>query len=380
MPFIIKDSDLGTPIGIGVGTPTGVDDIIIPVDINPDCLECDPVAYLPDILCPGEDSWCCDIPNEANTGGDSCGNLKYCQPVVQGQCLYFQFQFQNTLNGKKPVSFQYWLINNQTIPYNWYHATLNPINWTIKAEIINAGTGASIDASPYIAQASVYLRRDDNASIGMPQQAWYRWHQQIQICLPDESTMGTNEFYLKFTVKNFAGNSTEYRSESYCYFDQCNPCDDLLTIEGLWNSIDCWGQNYLTIKDNTSAPHYNGSEVPPVLLFWSHLFNKTSQHRHIVVLKGHVRLTDADINKEIPDDECQAIEVRTTRNYQVYSNELLPPYVAEQLINALGAQQSLINGSILANADGLSRNSDVGDMFQLDQVLSGCPCVIKREC
>lgn len=378
MPYIIRNIDFGTPIG--GGTNSDVKDVVIPVDLIHDCGDCDAVSHLPDILCPGEDDWCCNIPTEANTGNDSCGNLRYCQPVEEGQCLYFQFRFQNTLNRKKPISFAQWLQTGQTITYNWYHSTINPVNWTIKAEIIDHVTGLPIaDTSPYIRNAGIYLKRGDDASIGMPQQAWYNWYQQVIICLPAMGTF-SDEFHIRFTVKDITGATTEYRTENYCYFQCADDCDRLLKIEGDWESVDCWGQNYLPTKDNTSAPRYTGNEIPPVMLYWSNLVNTPIQHRHIVQVPGIIRLTDSDINKEIPDDECRAIKVTANRGYQVKSNAQLPPYVAEQLLNAFTAQLTIFNDSIQANADGLSRNSDAGDMFELDQTVTGCPCVVKSVC
>lgn len=386
MPYISRTS-IFSPALPAIGTPSDASDIITPVDVLPVCDECESVAMLPNILCPDEVDWCCltSGTNEVGEPGNVCGDIPYCQPVVDGQCLNFQFQFQNTLNRRKPISWAQWLSSPQTIQYGWYHPSTNPTNWTIRMRIIDANGNEVPNPESYIQQASVYLLRDDNASTGFPLQAWYRWVQQIQICLPSRGTFATDNFYIEFEVRDFGwttGDGTKYRTEQYCYHECEDDCDKpLTTIEGVWDEIDCWGQYYGLLKPALSQIKYNGTEIPPRVLSATFMYsNRPSQHRHTVVIQATFRLDGFEISKEIPDGQCIATQTTSNATYHLKGNVQFPPYMARLLGNAFSAQQTVINNNVQVHATGLNRNDSVGSMFEIDENLTGCPCVIDLSC
>jgi hypothetical protein len=381
---IVKEIDFGG--GTPVGTPVDIDviDGVVPIEVVHDCDDCEAVSYLPNILCDGETDWCCDIPSEPGTDGHSCGNLKYCQPVQPNQCLHFQFMIQNTRNAPNAISWNQFISGTQGITYGWYHSSINPTNWTIRMRIFGADGIQVNDAisEALISNASVYLKRDEVASTGFPFQAWYKWHQQIEFCMPAQGAGVPDEFYIEFEVRPFGwstGDGVKYRSERYCYAE-CLVCDEIICVDGQYPDIDCVGLNYLNVPDSLSWQKYKGTETPPQLLWSNSLYNgRKSQYKNLVCLNASFRLSDGVIEREIPDRECTPVRVTSWRTYVLYGNEPVPPYVAEMLLSAFSAPVTIIDG-IQVNASGIRRNSGVGDMYMIDESMTGCPCTQDSGC
>jgi hypothetical protein len=380
---IIKDSDFGggTPVGTPVDAEIG--DGVIPIDVLPYCDDCEAISYLPHILCDGEVDWCCSIPTEANTGSDSCGNLKYCTPVSDGQCLSFQFMIQNTRNAPNSLSWAQFL-QNQGITHGWFNSVTNPSNYTCKVRIFRADGTQIADAvvDALIRSASVYLKRDELASPGFPFQAWYNWHQQIEICIPDMSTLA-DEFYFEFEFLPFGwttGAGTKYRSQRYCYA-QCDiDCRDrVVCIEGVYPDRDCDGLNYLPVPPTINFNKYKGTETPPQILWARSMFNNFSTHTHRVCIPAVFRLSDAQIEREIPDTECTPVSITAWKSYELHGNKQIPPYEAQNIMKAFTAPVVIIEG-VQVNPNGLRKGDGVGDMFSINETLTGCPCVQDNGC
>ena len=364
MPVIKKNLDLNVITlpwtGSGaIDVPSG-----IPIDIY--CNVCAPVTNNPGINCLASDSWNCNL----------CGNdTKYDQPYVIGDCINFQFQFQDTLNSANAISYaQYQALPNPKIPYGWYHSTYNPTNYTIRAYMIDACTDVAVETNDFeamIQQACVYLFQDSKASyIGYPSQAWYRWGQNISIC-PSSAT--PNSFYLKFVVSNHANVTTEYFSDTYTLAG-CGT--STMVIEGVYDTVDCRGFTY---HDPSVIPTTR-STTPPYSLASNCLYpNRSGNYRNAFRVQGISEYVGVNIEKNIPKRFCASV---ITTSYPIYRvrTKPVPPYMADRMKIAMEGKYSLIDTIQVNNMAGIQRQNDVGRMWIMDFEVQGCQCVQDQNC
>lgn len=382
--------NIGDPYPVG-GETIDAKDIIIKVDVKDDCTDCDAVGALPDWVCNPGDRWCCQFGESSTqiTGGSglsNCNNKPYSEPVRLGDCLYFQFQFQNTLNGFGSQSFATYLQGGQSIPYGWYHSTLNPVSSTVRIRMIDASTGNIVPDlvfEPLIRQASVFLRRDDDASIGYPFQAWYRWYQNVRICLPQSQGSIPDEFYFRIDVTKFDSTVSTFYSQSYKIDEYCESCDQQIhEVEGVWDTLDCNKAHYGQIPLVGSIPVFTQNDKPPIILGVNTLTaSPETAHRDLIRILATFRKSDASIDKEMEDDSCVPTRTIMRFSYDFRTNDAsLPPYQADRLVNIFTAPKILIDGATQVYAQGLKKNNDVSDMWDINETLTGCPCVIDSGC
>ena len=136
----------------GNGT-VNAEDIVWQVPVTPNCGQLCEEIIQEEIICNQSDAW-----NNNLCPNDFC----YSAPVVPGDCLHFQFQFQNTRNAKTTISYLQFLQRpNPKIRYNWYHPTINPTDWTIRARMFNACTNAEYkDPVNNYNYADIFMRQD----------------------------------------------------------------------------------------------------------------------------------------------------------------------------------------------------------------------------
>jgi hypothetical protein len=376
------------PIGIGTGVPVNVDGIVVPLGVNNPCNVCEPIIQ-DEIICNLTDAWNLNLcPN------DFCFN----QPVAKGDCLSFQFQYQNTRNAPRPIS----IFSTQTTPnfinFGWYHYALNPTNFTIRARLFNACTGAEFTVStpsPHnyaddmIQQATVFLDLDrDASSRTLPNQAWYRWVQNINLCLPTTLPNGfPTQFYFMFTITPFSGTAFNIFSQTY----EVARCENTIQFEGVYSTTDCFGYTYSnpTIKDPTNTNFGEKTPFPSQVLAVNNLIgtrnSSGAQYRNLHRFYGNVEQVGHFIEKDIPERQCFSIKTKTYPLFRVRLKPC-PPYVAQIWNNNMSGSVALLTG--LGNAPtiqvqpqaGADKNNDNSQMWIIDTELRGCDCLDYQQC
>jgi hypothetical protein len=383
---IIKTID-AVPIGIGTGVPVNVDGIVVPLGVNNPCNVCDPIIQ-DEIICNLTDAWNLNLcPN------DFCFN----QPVAKGDCLSFQFQYQSTRNAPRAIS----VVPNQpapAIPFGWYHYALNPTNFTIRARLFNACTGLEFTvtapsvhnyADDMIQQATVFLDLDrDASSRTLPNQAWYRWVQNINLCLPTTLPTGfPTQFYFMFTITPFSGSAFNIFSQTY----EVARCENTIQFEGVYSTTDCFGYTYSnpTIKDALNTNFGDKTGFGSQVLALRNLignFNSTgAQYRNLHRFYGNVEQVGHFIEKDIPERQCFSIKTKTYPLFRVRLKPC-PPYVAQIWNNNMSGSVALLTG--LGNAPtiqvqpqaGADKNNDNSNMWIIDTELRGCDCLDYQQC
>ena len=361
--------------GLGSGTAVNVGDFVSTVNQTP-CEEvCDEIIQ-GEIICDLSDAW-----NNNLCSNDSCYN----QPVVPGDCLSFQFQFQNTRNARNAISYQQWLQRPAPkIKYNWYHNTINPTDWTMKALLYDACTDQEFKvngvnyADTMMEQAGIFLSLDRKASAKtLPINSWYRWTQNIRLCVPATLPNGfPSQFYFKFQVREFTNMVTKnVYSQPY----QIELCNNTILLGGLYTNKDCFGYDY-------SIP--TTSKVDPFTQVIGSAFlysNRPAQYNNTHRLRGTSNYVGRLIEKDIPERQCLSIKTSVKEQYSLQIKPV-PPYIAEIINNALSGQVAYITGvpnygtiEVQPNG-GAIKNNDVSNMWVVDLVLNGCECLDYHQC
>jgi hypothetical protein len=388
MGILINHDSL--PIGIGNGVTIGVIDIVVPLGVNNPCTVCDPIIQ-DEIICNLTDAW-----NNNLCPNDFCFN----QPVAKGDCLSFQFQYQSTRNAPKPIG----IYSTQTTPnfitYGWYHYALNPTNFTIRAKLFNACTGAEFTvptptthnyADDMIQQATVFLDLDrDASSRTLPNQAWYRWVQNINLCLPTTLPTGfPSQFYFMFTITPFTGSAFNIYSQTY----EVARCQDTIQFEGVYSTTDCFGYTYSNPSPNLtwfgSPVETNPQPFPRQVLAVNNLIQLRSgqgaTYRNLHRFYGNVEQVGHFIEKDIPERQCFSIKTKTYPLFRVRLKPC-PPYVAQIWNNNMSGSVALLTG--LGNEPtiqvqpqaGADKNNDNSNMWIIDTELRGCDCLDYQQC
>jgi hypothetical protein len=376
------------PIGIGTGVPVNVDGIVVPLGVNNPCNVCEPIIQ-DEIICNLTDAWNLNLcPN------DFCFN----QPVAKGDCLSFQFQYQNTRNAPRPIGIYATQTTPNFIPFGWYHYALNPTNFTIRARLFNACTNLEFTVatpSPHnyaddmIQQATVFLDLDrDASSRTLPNQAWYRWVQNINLCLP--TTLPANfpsQFYFMFTVTPNSGSAFNIFSQTY----EVARCENTIQFEGVYSTTDCFGYTYSnpTIKDPTNTNFGEQKVFPAQVLAVNNLVGTRNSsgatYRNLHRFYGNVEQVGHFIEKDIPERQCFSIKTKTYPLFRVRLKPC-PPYVAQIWNNNMSGSVALLTG--LGNAPtiqvqpqaGADKNNDNSNMWIIDTELRGCDCLDYQQC
>jgi hypothetical protein len=374
------------PTNTGVTTPLGVFDLTNPLGVNNPCGVCDPIIQ-DEIICELNDAW-----NNNLCANDFCFN----QPIVPGDCMYFQFQFQNTRNGRRAVP----VLPNQpiiNIPYGWYHYSLNPTNFTIRARLFNACTNQEFTistptvhnyADDIIQQATVFLDLDrDASSRTLPNMAYYRWVQNINMCLP--ATLPANfpkQFYFMFTITPNTGSPFSIFSQTY----EIVRCEGTIQLEGIYSTKDCFGYSYSNPSFWANIDNVSGNNFGQQVLTYNNLIANLknldgAQYRNLHRFYGNAEQTGHFIEKEIPERQCNAIKTKT---YPVFRIRLkpAPPYVAEIFNNNISGNLGWLTGvgdkpSIRVQPQsGADKNNDNSKMWIIDTELKGCDCLDYQQC
>ena len=323
MPGITDYISIGA--GLGLGTPVGVNDAVFNLNQTA-CDQCDEIIQ-GEIICSLNDAW-----NNNLCSNDVCYN----SPVVKGDCLSFQFQFQNTRNAPNAISYQSYLQRaTPKIQYNWFHNTLNPVNWTMKAKLWNACTGAEFKvgavnyADTMIEQAGIFLSLDRKASAKtLPINSWYRWTQNIRMCVPSTLPVGfPSQFYFTFEVVDFTGlASTIVYSQPY----QIELCASTVLIGGLYTNKDCFGYDYSIPPDNTVTPKLSPfTQVIGSLFLYT---NRPTQYYNTHRVRGTSNYVGRLIEKDIPERQCYSIKTSVKEQYDLKIKPV-PPFIAEIINN-----------------------------------------------
>jgi hypothetical protein len=367
MTFVVKNVDMITVIpvdisSLGVTTATNV------VTLSPSCSDCGEVVNLPGILCDLDQSYNCI----------RCGNDKeYAQPVTLGDTLYFQFNFSNTRNGAPPTWATWW--SHPTVTYGWYHATLNPTNYTIKVRMFDACSGTEVSntlVQAMIVNASVYAVYDQpNSYNGTPYQAEYKWLQNL-ILKPDSNA--PKDFYLQIDVTKADLTTASYYTEPY-YINAC-ASPSSYTLEGVFGTWDtCDYTYYGSVKP--SANNRNASPTTGVLGA-NTLYNdgRETAYRNILRFTGSVEWVGEVIEKTIPTRFCSSVSTKSNDVWRCRTYGIAP-YMAERMKHIFRAKTSYVNGNIqVNNVTGFNRNNEIGTMWYVDCELQGCICVQDQNC
>jgi len=373
------------PIGIGTGIAVGAFDIVTPLGVNNPCDVCEEIIQ-DEIICNLNDAW-----NNNLCPNDFCFN----QPVVKGDCLSFQFQFQSTRNAPRPIS----VVPNQPappIPFGWFHYQLNPTNFTIRARLFNACTGQEFTvttptvhnfADDMIKEATIFLDLDrDASSRTLPYRAWYRWVQNINLCVPN--TLPTNfpkQFYFVFTVTPNTGSAFNVYSQTY----EIVRCENTILFEGVYSTTDCFGYTYSRPVDAKEAAASASTTRPfgvQVLAFNNLPIrpnNPTAQYRNLHRFYGNAEQVSLFIEKDIPERQCASIKTKT---YPIFRIRLkpCPPYVAQIWNNNMSGSVGLLTTDKptiqVQPQSGADKNNDNSRMWIIDTELRGCDCLDYQQC
>jgi hypothetical protein len=376
---IIRNVDV--VLNPGNGT-VDAEDIVWQVPVTPNCGQLCEEIIQEEIICNQSDAW-----NNNLCPNDFC----YSAPVVPGDCLHFQFQFQNTRNAKTTISYLNFLQRpNPKIRYNWYHPTINPTDWTIRARMFNACTNQEYKqpttnynyADVFMRQAGIFLSQDRTASSKtLPINSWYRWTQNAQICIPSQLPANfPSQFYFTFEVKNFANASSTVYSQLY----EIDTCSNTIYLEGAYSLKDCFGYDYSIPTDNLLLER-NFSPFQQVL--WSSaLFpNISNQYRNAHRLRGTASYVGRMIEKDIPERQCLSIKTSIKEQYNVKLKPI-PPYVAEIVNNNLSGKVAYLSGvpgkgaiEVQPNG-GAEKANDISNMWVVDLTLNGCECLDYHQC
>ena len=374
---VIEWIDIGTPIGSG--TAVGVGDLITNVNQTA-CDVCDEIIQ-GEIICNLNDAW-----NNNLCSNDIC----YYQPVVPGDCLNFQFQFQNTRNAKGAISFQKFQQRpNPKIQYGWYHNMVNPTNWTMKAKIWDACTNQEYKnalgfnvADSLIEQATIFLSQDRKASAKtLPVNSWYRWTQNIRLCIP--ATLPANwpkQFYFTFEVVDFSGTNSD---TVYSQLFEIDTCNSTILLGGMYTLKDCFGYDYSIPPQSNNIP----KETPFTQVLWANNLyaNRTGQYNNTHRIKGTANYVGRLIEKDIPERQCLSIKTSVKEQYDIKAYPM-PPYMAEIVNNALSGQVAYLTGvpgygtiEVQPNS-GAVKNNDISNMWVVDITVNGCECLDYHQC
>lgn len=374
---VIEWIDIGTPIGSG--TAVGVGDLISNVNQTA-CDVCDEIIQ-GEIICNLNDAW-----NNNLCSNDIC----YYQPVVPGDCLNFQFQFQNTRNAKGAISFQRFQQRpNPKIQYGWYHNMVNPTNWTMKAKIWDACTNQEYKnalgfnvADSLIEQATIFLSQDRKASAKtLPVNSWYRWTQNIRLCIP--ATLPANwpkQFYFTFEVVDFSGTNSD---TVYSQLFEIDTCNSTILLGGMYTLKDCFGYDYSIPPQSNNIP----KETPFTQVLWANNLyaNRTGQYNNTHRIKGTANYVGRLIEKDIPERQCLSIKTSVKEQYDIKAYPM-PPYMAEIVNNALSGQVAYLTGvpgygtiEVQPNS-GAVKNNDISNMWVVDITVNGCECLDYHQC
>lgn len=375
MGNIKLDIDNGT---IGTGTPLGIGINTTPIDLKWTCNECDEIIFNPEIVCSPHFFNCELCPDDIRT---------YERPWVPGDCLYFQLQNQNTLNAPNPISLANYIgLPFPKIPYGWHHSTLNPTQWTIRATMVDACTDVDVNDTyfePLISEACVGLVQDVSLSYkGYPQQAWYRWVQNLKICMdPAKLTNIPDVFYMKFIVKKWGSGSSTYYSQPF----RKVTCENTITLEGIYDRTDCLGFIYGDLLFRGAT--YINPNQPPINLDANCLMGVyNSGYSNIIRLTGECYYNGETISRETPYRQKASTTVRSYKSYRnIYKP--VPPYIAAEIARNLEGKYALLTGAIMEKATlrvklegSLQKNWDMGRYWYPDFELTSFECVQDMNC
>lgn len=372
------------PIGTGV-VNVNASDGIVNINVNNPCGVCDPIIQS-EVVCNVSDLW-----NKNLCANDSCYN----HPVAKGDCLSFQFQFQNTKNGRSGVS----IVPNQpmpTIPFGWFHYALNPTNFTIRAQIFNACTELEFTvptptthnyADDMMSGASVFLTIDREASARtLPNRAWYKYVQNINLCIPEVLPAGfPEEFYIRFQVTPNTGSAFFIYSQVY-EIAKCNPT---IALEGVYSYQDCFGYNYANIdkfKRDAFDVGFGEKAKFGASIIAVTTIKAPATYRNVKRFYGTAEYEDYFVEKEIPERQCFSIK---TKSYPIFRTRLqrIPPYVAEIFNNNITGTSVLLTGANthpstlqVQPVGGASKSNDESKMWYVDMQLRGCECIDYQQC
>jgi len=238
----------------------------------------------------------------------------------------------------------------------------------------DACTDAQVDTETLeamVQQACVYLFQDSKASyIGYPSQAWYRWGQNINICLTDQAPA---TFYFKFTVTHSNSSQTDYFSDTYALANCGFPT---MVIEGIYDTTDCRGFTY---HDPTVIPNTR-STIPPYSLASNCLrTGRSGNYRNAFRVYGTSEYTGVNIEKTIPKRFCASV---STTSYPIYRvrTKPVPPFVADRMKYAMEGKYSLIDSVQVNNMVGIQKSNETGRMWIMDFEVQGCQCVQDQNC
>ena len=378
---IIRVIDTGIPIGSG--TAIGVNNSVWNVNQVPCGNFCDYLIQN-EVVCTQTEMW-----NNNLCGNDVC----YTNPVVAGDCLYFQFQFQNTRNAPNAISYQQFLQRtNPKIPYGWYHNSINPTDWTIRARMWDNCTSPPTEYKPtgginyadtMTQQASVFLSQNRVASAKtLPINSFYRWTQNIQFCLPSTIPAGfPKEFFFTFEVRGNVGGTS--LGSVYSQIFELNKCKDTIQLEGLYTLTDCFGYDYSIPPENSGQPIPN--PLLQVLASKNLYANRPAGYRNIHRFPGSAEYTGRLIEKDIPERQCLSIKTSVRDQYRVRTLPL-PPYMAEIFNNNLSGRVAYLTGvygsgtiDVQPNG-GITKDTEITRMWTPDVVLNGCECLDFHQC
>lgn len=386
---VIEWIDIGTPIGSG--TAVGVGDLITNVSQTPCDEVCDEIIQ-GEIICNLNDAW----------NNNLCSNdLCYYQPVVPGDCLNFQFQFQNTRNAKGAISFQRFQQRpNPKIQYGWYHHSVNPTNWTMKALMYDACTGQEYKdgnnnnyADTLIEQATIFLSQDRKASAKtLPVNSWYRWTQNIRLCIPAQLPANwPKQFYFVFQVREFTNTVTK---NVYSQLFEIDTCNSTILLGGMYTLKDCFGYDYSNPNNfggvvNLGPRQTDTQSVTPFNQVISANFLKSptisGQYNNTHRIKGTANYVGRLIEKDIPERQCLSIKTSVKEQYDIKAYPM-PPYMAEIVNNALSGQVAYLTGvpgygtiEVQPNS-GAVKNNDISNMWVVDITVNGCECLDYHQC
>ena len=372
------DLNIDTGGVTNVPDDSGVIDVVIPIDIKTICNDCNINAFNPEIVCTTDEFFNCN----------TCGNdmRSYGRPWIEGDCIYFQLQNQDTLNGPNAISFAQWNARaTPRIKYGWYHTTLNPTNWTIKAEAYNACNDEKVpqaDFESLYQQACVSLYQDMNASYkGYPAQAWYRWCQNLNICMNNLPVNWPDEFYIKFIVKSHSNTNLVYYSQPFKKLT----CGNSIQLEGAYTSPDCMGFNY---SDPTQATGLKADiKKPPYNLDSNCLFTgRPGNYRNLIRLEGECWYSGETITRETPYRQQASTVVRKFSLYRVILKPV-PPYIAKEIARDLEGKYAYIGGVTLESQPvriqlpgTLTKNWEQGRYWYPDFEVQTFECVQDMNC
>jgi hypothetical protein len=237
-------------------------------------------------------------------------------------------------------------------------------------------------ADIFMRNAGIFLSQDRNASAKtLPINSWYRWTQNIQICIP--STLPANfpnQFYFTFEVRNFSNSGSTVYTQLY----ELDTCSNTVYLEGAYSLKDCFGYDYSIPLENDQ---YGGDIKPFNQIISSNFLYRgvSKEYRNAHRLRGTASYVGRMIEKDIPERQCLSIKTSTKEQYSVKLKPL-PPYVAEIVNNNLSGKVSYLSGvpgkgaiEVQPNG-GAEKANDISNMWVVDLTLNGCECLDFHQC